>query len=447
MRAARFAVVLIVLAAGPLLAADKWWDFYKRGNAATRTNDWSTVSEQMQQAIAEKPSEEFAARARNEILLYVPHFWLGVAKANLGDADGALAEFRTSESMGVVQRTQYWPELRKWRSYAETQKAKSASQQSSDSRKTADLALQKALRGQIQAITAGADRLDSFKVAQRRMTEAREQYNAAGNDRKAYQQAADTATGAYDLFVSAAEEAKKKKLAGGKTAPPKPQPVTPATPTQVVTTTHVEEPVDVVVEPIESKVAAEARVAVQQLRRRLSATRPTTPELRAFLRDAQKRTDGWDRELRDKPSDGEVEEIAIEVDTLARELTLRTAVATPTPGEPGTTTAVVATPLPKVKLQTAYVAFANGNMAGSEQLLEVYLSEHRKEAEAYLLRGCVRYTRAMLSREPGSLLPSAEADFRKALELNRRIGLDAKQFSPKLVAFFNEVRKQRAGVR
>lgn len=445
MRAARFAAVLAILAAGPLLAADKWWDYYKRGNGATQTNDWSTVSEQMQRAIAEKPSEEFAARARNEILLYVPHFWLGVAKVNLGDTDGALAEFRTSESMGVIQRTQYWPELRKWRSYAEEQKAKNASRQSSDSRKIADLALQKALRGQIQAITAGADRLDSFRAAQRRMTEAREQYNAAGNDRKAYQEAADTATGAYDLFVSAAEEAKKKKLAGGKTAPPKP--VTPATPTPVVTTTHAEEPVNVVVVPVESKVLAEARVAVQELRRRLSSTRPTTPELRAFLRNAQKRTDGWDRELRDKPSDGEVEEIAIEVETLARELTLRATAATPEPGEPGTTTAVVATPLPKAKLQTAYVAFANGNMAGSEQLLEAYLTEHRKEAKAYLLRGCVRYTRAMLSREPESLLPSAEADFRKALELNRSIGLDGKQFSPKLVAFFNEIRKQRAGVK
>ncbi|MHB9002209.1 MAG: hypothetical protein ACYC9N_22150, partial [Thermoanaerobaculia bacterium] len=76
MRAARIALFILILAAAPLLAADKWWDSYKRGTAAAQTNDWSSVSQNMQRAIAEKPNEEFAARARNEILLYVPHFWL-----------------------------------------------------------------------------------------------------------------------------------------------------------------------------------------------------------------------------------------------------------------------------------------------------------------------------------------------------------------------------------
>ncbi|MHB9001719.1 MAG: hypothetical protein ACYC9N_19640, partial [Thermoanaerobaculia bacterium] len=377
---------------------------------------------------------------------YVPHFWLGVAKANSGDPDGALAEFRTSESMGVIQRTQYWPDLRKWRSHAEGLQAKKASEQSSDSRKEADLAIQKALRGQIQAITAGADRLETFRAAQRKMSDAREQYKVAGNDRKAYQQAATTANGAYDLFVSAAEEAKKKS-GGGKVKPPKPPVAQP--PVEVATTTtHDDEPVDIViVQSLESKAVAGARVDVQQLRRRLTSTRGTSAELRAFLREAQTKAAGWDEELRAKPSDGEAEEIAIEVATLDRELTSRLAAVEPEPVAPGTETAVVAKALPNEKLQMAYVAFANGNVARSEQLLEVYVTQNRKDSEGYLLRGCVRYTRAMLSRQPEVLLPSAEADFRKALELNRRIGLDAKQFSPKLVAFFNEVRKQRAGVR
>jgi hypothetical protein len=446
MRAARFALFILILAAAPLFAADKWWDFYKRGTAAAQTNEWASVSQNMQRAIAEKPSEELSARARNEILLYVPHFWLGVAKANSGDPDGALAEFRTSESMGVVQRTQYWSDLRKWRSHAEGQKAKKASEQSSDSRMEADLALQKALRGHMQAITAGAGRLETFKAAQRKMSDAREQYKVAGNDRKGYQQAAATANGAYDLFVAAAEEA-KKKAAGGKGKSSKPPVVQP--PVQVATTTtQDDELVDiVVVQAVESKIVAGARIDVQQLRRRLTSTRGTSAELRAFLREAQKQATGWDEELRAKPSDGEADEIAIEVARLDRELTTRLAAVEAHPVSSGTETAVVAKSLPGEKLQMAYVAFANGNVARSEQLLEAYVTENRKDSEGYLLRGCVRYTRAMLSRQPESLLPSAEADFRKALELNRRIGLDAKQFSPKLVAFFNEVRKQRAGVR
>jgi hypothetical protein len=64
-------------------------------------------------------------------------------------------------------------------------------------------------------------------------------------------------------------------------------------------------------------------------------------------------------------------------------------------------------------------------------------------AEAYLLRGCVRYTRAMLSRAPDALLLAATDDFKAALEKNRALRLDRRVFSPKLVERFEQVRNGR----
>jgi hypothetical protein len=61
---------------------------------------------------------------------------------------------------------------------------------------------------------------------------------------------------------------------------------------------------------------------------------------------------------------------------------------------------------------------------------------------AYALRGCVRYTRAMLARDAGALLASASADFKAALQRNRALRLDRSAFSPKLVAFFENIRVQ-----
>ena len=79
-------------------------------------------------------------------------------------------------------------------------------------------------------------------------------------------------------------------------------------------------------------------------------------------------------------------------------------------------------------------------LASSEQLLTRVLNQ-TTVAEAYLLRGCARYTRAMLSRTPDVLLGAAEDDFKAALAQNRGLRLDPSAFSPKLVSFFEEVRK------
>ena len=59
------------------------------------------------------------------------------------------------------------------------------------------------------------------------------------------------------------------------------------------------------------------------------------------------------------------------------------------------------------------------------------------------MRGCARYTRAMLSRTPDPLLVAATDDFRAALQRNGALRLDRNAFSPKLVAFFEQVRRGR----
>ncbi|MGZ7039776.1 MAG: hypothetical protein ACXVJO_16485, partial [Thermoanaerobaculia bacterium] len=91
-------------------------------------------------------------------------------------------------------------------------------------------------------------------------------------------------------------------------------------------------------------------------------------------------------------------------------------------------------------LESAYRAFASGNLATSEDLLTRILTR-TQSSEAYLLRGCTRYTRAMLSTKPDDLLVGASLDFREALKINRSLRLDASSFSPKLVAFFEQVRR------
>jgi hypothetical protein len=92
------------------------------------------------------------------------------------------------------------------------------------------------------------------------------------------------------------------------------------------------------------------------------------------------------------------------------------------------------------ELRAAYRAFALGDLAQAEQVLNRVLRQ-TSVAEAYLLRGCARYTRAMLSRTPDAVLGEARSDFQAALAQNRALKLDPSAFSPKLVTFFEDVRR------
>jgi len=204
-------LVLLLVGVAPARAAEKWWDFYKRGLAAVQKEDWNTVSSQMQKSISLSNHEELAAKARNEVLVYVPHFWLGIARLKLGDVEGALTELQTSQTQGVIQRTQYYSDLRVWLSRAQSQKSKQTSDVSAGSRNAAKSALDRALEGQMDAMSAGADRSENFRAAQAKFQEAWSVFDKAGKDSGSYQKAAEIARQSTDMFLAAAQDSARRK--------------------------------------------------------------------------------------------------------------------------------------------------------------------------------------------------------------------------------------------
>lgn len=401
----RLALALLLLASListslPALAApEKWWEAYARGVAAVNARNYKVAAEALQKSIAEMPNEGTNVRTRKELITYVPHFWLGIAKLNLGDTDGALREFRISEEQGVVARTEYYARMKDWIARAQKEKQRDAQDSASGPKKAADVAISKALEMQLNALSAGGDRSESYQAAQRKLNVARGQFQKAGTDVNAYKSAEQTAQQAASLFNNATAEGKKLKAARAAAPPPVRKP-TPA-PVKVAQVVPAEPPPAKTLEPqptvktetappqILTEAEVTKRIAEQEERRRKleEAKNPVVPAI---------------------------------VDVTAKALP-PTAVA-------------------RADLRPAYRAFASGDLASSERLLTGILAAQSAPAEAYLLRGCARYTRAMLSRTPDPLLVQATDDFRAALQRNAALRLDRSAFSPKLVAFFEQVR-------
>jgi tetratricopeptide (TPR) repeat protein len=379
------ALIALVFVAMPALAAEKWWDFYNRGVNAVRTKNYDVAVTALQRSLAEMPSESGSARARNESIVYVPHFWLGVAKFNLGDVDGALREWKTSEEQGAVQSTQYYSQLRDWVARAQQQKQRTLDSSAADSKRDANGAVGRAVSAQMDAVSAGADRSDRYRAAQRKLQEAVEAVNSAGTDARSYRRAAEIAQQAHDLFVTAAEEAKQQKAARPAVVM-RPPPVKPSV-----------------------GAGAPAGPAAGETPAPTAQRQPVKPSVGAGVSAG--------------PPAGE---------TLA---------AT---HAPPVVVASVVTPKPaddpmRFQLEAAYRAFAAGDLGASEQLLSRILTQ-REAGEVYLLRGCVRYTRSMLAKQQDTR--GATDDFRAALKLNRGLRLDPAAFSPKLIAFFEQIKKQ-----
>lgn len=363
MRRKLVAIALLAVAL-PALAADKWWDYYNRGVNAIRAKSYESAADALQRSMAEMPNESGSARTRNEMIVYVPHFWLGIAKFNLGDVDSALREWKTSEEQGVVQSTQYYSQLRDWVARAQQQKQRNLETAASESKREANASVGRAVSAQMDAVAAGADRNDRYRSAQRKLQEAMETVAGAGTDVRSYKRAAEAAQQAHDLFATAAEEAKQQKAA----RPPavaRPQP-----PPKVIVPQPQPQP-----QPVQ-------------------VPQPQTV-------------------LQPPPAPAPV------------------VVASVVPQKP-------AEDPTRFQLEAAYRAFAAGDLGASEQLLSRILVQ-RETGEAYLLRGCVRYTRSILGRQPD--MRSATSDFRAALKLNRALRLDRSAFSPKLVAFFEQVKR------
>ena len=150
--------------------AERWPDAYKRGLAAINAHNYDVAVDAMQHALAETPNENNAARVRNETIVYIPHYWIGVAKFNLGDFDGALRELKASEEQGVIQNTEYYAKLRDWVARVNAEKSRAAQSGVADVRKAADVAVSHAMTTQMDALAAGADRSDNYRAGQQRRT-------------------------------------------------------------------------------------------------------------------------------------------------------------------------------------------------------------------------------------------------------------------------------------
>jgi tetratricopeptide (TPR) repeat protein len=411
-------LAILLLFALPALAADKWWDSYNRGVAAVNGGNYDVAVKLLQKSLAEQPTESTSIRAGQTIITYVPHFWLGIARLNLGDADGALREWRICEEQGAVARTAYYSKMKDWMGKAQREKQRAAHSAADGPRKSAEGAISRAMQIQGDAMSAGGDRTQSYRDAQRKLQDALTQFRQAGNDSGAYRSVSQAAEQAAQLFSAAAEEGKKAKAAAA--ARPKPAPVKPAIAKPVVIappaeTVAVTPPKVVQAAPVVSQAKVAAEVAVQDFRRK--APRAEGEKLRKRL-DAAK-------------TDAEYDEVRLAVEKRVAELTKTVEAPVPAAAKPA-----------KADVAPAYRAYARGDLTGAEQLLTNLIVE-TPAAEAYLLRGCVRYTRATLSRNAGALLASANEDFKAALKRNRALRLDPRAFSPKLVASFEQVRRSR----
>jgi hypothetical protein len=402
----RLALVLL-FACSALAAPEKWWDSYNKGVAAVNGGSYDLAVKLLQKSLAEQPAESTSLRAGNTIITYVPHFWLGIAKMNLGDADGALREWKVSEEQGAVARTAYYSKMKDWMAKAQREQQRAAHSAVDGPRKAAEGAISKAMQIQGDAMNAGGDRTQSYRDAQRKLQDALTQFRKAGNDAGVFASVAQTAEQAAQLFSAATNEAAVR---------PKPVKPTPAKPVPaVVVTETVAPPPPKPIEraPVISQAKVAAEVAVQEFRRK--ASRADGERLRKMLDAAD--------------SDAEYDDVRLAVEKRMAEL------AKPAEEKPAAKPA-------KSDVAPAYRAYASGDLAGAERLLTSMIVA-TPAAEAYLLRGCVRYTRAMLTRNADALLVSANEDFKAALRRNRDVRLDPKTFSPKLVSRFEQVRRGR----
>jgi hypothetical protein len=161
-----------------------------------------------------------------------------------------------------------------------------------------------------------------------------------------------------------------------------------------------------------------------------------TPRQHGLLRNETREGEALRKQLAAAKSDADFQRIARAAAQREQALAKQLADLTPAPPPaviattaPSPTAVAAAAPPPE--LRDAFRAYAAGDLASSETLLTNLLTQ-RATAEAYVLRGCARYTRAMLSRAPDALLAQAAADFRAALAQNAAVRLDTSAFSPKL---------------
>lgn len=389
----RLAIVIALVATS--LAADE--QTYRDGVAAVQSKDYATAVSLLQRAITEAPVESAG---------YLPHYWIGIAKYELGDVDGALRHWRISSDQGAIKKTAQSSDIRSRMARAQAARQGNAQADPDAPKKNAEAAIRRALAKQGEAIGRGRDRSADYQTGKRKLAEANAVFGKGG-----YPEAIKLANEAHNLFAG-----------GSFTVPFDDEPKKPQ---------KRPEPTDD--DPqIDSAARADASVAVQSYRRRI-LNLPRGAAAAAETRE-------WDRlrkELDRATSDAAYESIAERARASEKKLAERRAVPEVSV-EPQVPEPAARKKMPQ-PLEKAYRAYATGDLAASEAQLTSLIGK-TPTAEAFLLRGCARYTRALLTR---SNTDAAAADFREALVRDRTLRLDQSAFSPKIVQFFDQLRAAR----
>ena len=93
----------LLLCSGAALADYK--QDYQDGLEAAEQGNWSEVQRLMRSALSEESKPTARMRAYGTVYIpYVPHYYLGLASARLGDCNGAVAAFGNSASRTVVSK-------------------------------------------------------------------------------------------------------------------------------------------------------------------------------------------------------------------------------------------------------------------------------------------------------------------------------------------------------
>jgi hypothetical protein len=440
MKARALALALLLLAAFAASAAEEGWgDIYEKGQAAAEKRDWAATRDLMQRAIAAKPVEQNPAIFKKKSFVYVPHFWLGIALFQLGDFDGAGREFATSESQGVVRNTSFFAQLNSWKSKVQEEKVRRAQREASDVRKIADSAITEATIKQGEAMmVTGGDRSDDFQKGRRLLDEAIKAYDKAGTDQAAYKKVAEDADRAKALFESAAKSAKAAQQR------PVTRPVTPSKPDPAK-----------LAEEQKQKELADARVAVgvklDGFDGRLNDAEEgfkNDKALQSYVQSARSQAEQWSATVAAATEPAEIQKVgqsvAIAEETLLQKLAMaRAAKAQPAAVEMPVATSAQALEEIRRELRKAWQAFSAGELTRCEGITTTLIDGKRGIDEAYAIRGIARYTEAM-TKSDDAMLDKATSDFATALKLNPKLRFDKQRLSPKVVGYFDEIRKSRA---
>lgn len=135
--------LLLILALGiysaPPAAAQnrEFVERYKAGLDAIESEDWQEAAGLMQKAIEGRREESRRLPKFLYLKPYLPHFYLGLARFELGNCTGALDAWRVSESFGVVQKRPQHQQIELARELCRT-RAASSGQDSSRPRALAE---------------------------------------------------------------------------------------------------------------------------------------------------------------------------------------------------------------------------------------------------------------------------------------------------------------------